>query len=953
MRNFLDTGTRPPCGYLRPVTIALLASGVMFATEASAQTTNLVLNGTFLQGLSTAWNAPPGTTLSRVTRGDGSWTNVACIPASTDKIGINTQPNNLLTQDLKLVSALSANTRYELSFRVMGTTLPARLLASVNAEITQDGIYKENRYIEQQLPINSNSDSTYKWVFTTPKVIPKDGSGKNIRPKLMFQSLSLASPDAPKHSICVGSVSLVAKDGNFEVMNPVTPVIRYNQVVTSPESPSGALFTVISPPIPSTVELVRGTTVLKSAAITATEKDPHSNLEVYSFAAPAISADTVRLKDSAGNIVAQTEKLKVASSNPYKTHARDLARDALHFFYAQRAGQAITDGRYDSYRNQYSRAAGHQIELAKCFEGTPYLERLKEFEGKDLHGNNFANACPPGMPARDVRGGWYDAGDYGKYVVNAAASLWSLQNVIEVKQKEGRLNTDFPPGFLKYGNTSGRSDLLEEARHEMEWLLRMQITKADAAAYGGRFPVRVPVGNQDLKDKTDNVSEDANIVLPVGSKTYVATRYKIKLNLSEVDATNMVFSAVRDQDWSNIPIKPEDSKPTLEQPNLTRVLDYPTTHATLAFAAVAAQSARIWKGIDDAFAAKCLAAADDAWEAAKKNPQIYRYGEWSNEEDVVLPSIIVGGGAYAGGQKTVGSARMWAALELYLAGFKADLADDQKAQAYLRDGFPNGQNFGFFSESPSVVQDWGTPKNYGILSLLANGLNDQIIARRNAAGPFASTLTPLESLKTVAQEAVNNIQASAFGVPHAPGGPFNWASNAHIANNGVLLLAAARYGLALKPISGEQAARRVMSYLLGNNPLGKSYVTGYGSNPVMNPHHRFWAKHADISMPPAPPGMLVGGPNTLWGGTVVSNAKLGASGTTWVLDKSSGADIYMKTVMASCNKLDKPTTEGGSTFEKPAAGGISCYRDHVDLFMTNEVAINWNAPLFWMAAFLK
>jgi len=33
-------------------------------------------------------------------------------------------------------------------------------------------------------------------------------------------------------------------------------------------------------------------------------------------------------------------------------------------------------------------------------------------------------------------------------------------------------------------------------------------------------------------------------------------------------------------------------------------------------------------------------------------------------------------------------------------------------------------------------------------------------------------------------------------------------------------------------------------------------------------------------------------------------------------------------------------------------GGISCYQDHIDLYMTNEVAINWNSALFWFSAYL-
>ena len=31
----------------------------------------------------------------------------------------------------------------------------------------------------------------------------------------------------------------------------------------------------------------------------------------------------------------------------------------------------------------------------------------------------------------DVTGGWYDAGDHGKYVVNGGVSLWTLMNIFQ------------------------------------------------------------------------------------------------------------------------------------------------------------------------------------------------------------------------------------------------------------------------------------------------------------------------------------------------------------------------------------------------------------------------------------------------------------------------------------------------------------------------------------------
>ncbi|MBK9217879.1 MAG: glycoside hydrolase family 9 protein [Uliginosibacterium sp.] len=179
-------------------------------------------------------------------------------------------------------------------------------------------------------------------------------------------------------------------------------------------------------------------------------------------------------------------------------------------------------------------------------------------------------------------------------------------------------------------------------------------------------------------------------------------------------------------------------------------------------------------------------------------------------------------------------------------------------------------------------------------------------------------------------------KGSAFGVPHNPVELFNWASNADIANQAGVLLQAYKYSTdtTLKP-GYLAAARRTMSYLLGNNPLGKSYVTGYGTNPVRNPHHRFWAKHKDIAFPPAPPGMLVGGPNAKLDGTLAGAQYLGS----WSFNNNAAAKMYMDEIMPNCMP--------------EAATGISCYQDHVGLYMTNEVAINWNSALFWAVSFLK
>jgi endoglucanase len=99
-----------------------------------------------------------------------------------------------------------------------------------------------------------------------------------------------------------------------------------------------------------------------------------------------------------------------------------------------------------------------------------------------------------------------------------------------------------------------------------------------------------------------------------------------------------------------------------------------------------------------------------------------------------------------------------------------------------------------------------------------------------------------------------------------------------------------------------------MDYLLGRNPLGFSYVSGYGTHFLKNPHHRFWAHQKGSRCPTPPPGAVAGGPNS---------------------------------------KLPDPVAKrlGGCPLQK-------CYVDHVDAWGENEVAINWNAPLAWVAAYL-
>ncbi len=109
-----------------------------------------------------------------------------------------------------------------------------------------------------------------------------------------------------------------------------------------------------------------------------------------------------------------------------------------------------------------------------------YLWRCGTAVDAEYNGNHFhTEACHmqdgfedyTGNPGsqRDGTGGWHDAGDYGKYIVNAGVTLGVLFMAWDHFQPEiKRLNLDIPetaPGF---------PDFLKELKWETDWVLKMQ-----------------------------------------------------------------------------------------------------------------------------------------------------------------------------------------------------------------------------------------------------------------------------------------------------------------------------------------------------------------------------------------------------------------------------------------------------------------------------------------------
>jgi endoglucanase len=115
---------------------------------------------------------------------------------------------------------------------------------------------------------------------------------------------------------------------------------------------------------------------------------------------------------------------------------------------------------YLAMRAFYGQRCGTAVDLG------PEFPRYKH-PACHLKGEFHASSGKQGE--RDNIGGWHDAGDYGRYVVNSGIStgtvLWTWE-IFGPKLKNIRLN------IPETGN--GTPDILNEARWNLEWMLKMQ-----------------------------------------------------------------------------------------------------------------------------------------------------------------------------------------------------------------------------------------------------------------------------------------------------------------------------------------------------------------------------------------------------------------------------------------------------------------------------------------------
>ncbi|WP_424536073.1 glycoside hydrolase family 9 protein [Sphaerisporangium viridialbum] len=398
------------------------------------------------------------------------------------------------------------------AFSLYGSATPAK----VGRALVQLPVDPYTAYLTANPELGPDG-ATYSYTFTSPVDLPNA--------QVVFQIGGSATP----WRFCVDDISL--KGGaEREVYKPDTgPRVRVNQVAYLPKGPKNA--TVVTDATTALPWQLKdgGGHVVASGSTRPRGVDASSGQNVHS-----IDFGSYTKAGTGYTLSADGE-----TSRPFDIGAtayEQLGTDALKFYYPQRSGISILDG----LRPGYARPAGHV--------------------GVAPNQGDTNVPCQPGVCdySLDVSGGWYDAGDHGKYVVNGGISVAQLMGEYE-RTKNAATAKPLTDGTLTIPESgNGVPDILDEARWEQEFLLKMQVP--DGKPFAG-----------------------------------------------------MAHHKIHDENWTGLPLLPHlDAQ--------KRQLHPVSTAATLNLAATAAQASRLYAPYDAAFAARNLTAARKAWAAAKANP---------------------------------------------------------------------------------------------------------------------------------------------------------------------------------------------------------------------------------------------------------------------------------------------------------------------------------------------
>ncbi|WP_459644380.1 glycoside hydrolase family 9 protein [Kineococcus sp. NUM-3379] len=491
----------------------------MILSSQAALAADQVTNGDFANG-TTGWNIYPTPT---VVDGAGCFTTSAKGEAPYGA-GI--------IQNVQL----QAGESYKLTFKARSNPVvpsAVRVIVQGGPDIN----YKQ--FLPAVKPTFTTGFAAYEYTFTADQDYAKA--------ELAFQQ-DIATSSA--YTFCVDDVSLQGGAAPPKYEPETGPRVRVNQETYLPAGPKGAtLVTEKTTALPWQLKDAAGK-VVASGTTTPRGVDPSAALNVHT-----IDFSGVTTAGAGYTLTADGEtSYKFDIGEAAYERLRD---DAKTLFYTNRSGIAIDD----ALAPGYGRAAGHVGVAPNQGDTAVPCQSLDDDSQKILvKQGDEPWTCDYTV---DVTGGWYDAGDHGKYVVNGGIAVAQLLQEYERSLTAPTADRGaLADGTLRIPEAhNGVPDVLDEARWELEWFLKMQVQ-----------PGREYAG--------------------------------------------MAYHKVADVNWTGLPMDPAADPQK-------RVLYRPSTAATLNVAATAAQGARLFAKYDKAFSERLLAAARTAYAAAQANPDVY------------------------------------------------------------------------------------------------------------------------------------------------------------------------------------------------------------------------------------------------------------------------------------------------------------------------------------------
>lgn len=179
-------------------------------------------------------------------------------------------------------------------------------------------------------------------------------------------------------------------------------------------------------------------------------------------------------KNFSGDQVWQGEFSDVTTKGTYYIFDAQNDRQSYTFAIDEKIYLPVLNASVKSFFYQRSNVeidAGHGGEWTHGIDHTQ--QKTARMYDHSLGGDQGAKT------ARDITGGWFDAGDYNKYTSWMAPILWDLAYAYEWYPDRFSDSTNLPES----GN--GVPDILDEIKVELDWMRKMQ--RNDGALYSGCF----------------------------------------------------------------------------------------------------------------------------------------------------------------------------------------------------------------------------------------------------------------------------------------------------------------------------------------------------------------------------------------------------------------------------------------------------------------------------------